>query len=127
MKLKFSKFTKIKSPKCDLIFFNKIKSYIKNFERVFFLIAKKECVRGNHAHKKCSQFFVSLKDTIKIELDDGAKKRQIKLKQGHIVKIKPMIWVKVYLKKNQIVCVICDKKYSLKEYIRNYKVFKKLI
>ena len=44
MKLKFSKFTKIKSPKCDLIFFNKIKSYIKNFERVFFLIAKKECV-----------------------------------------------------------------------------------
>ena len=30
--------------------------------------------RGNHAHKKCSQFFVSLKDTIKIELDDGAKK-----------------------------------------------------
>ena len=127
MKLKFSKFTKIKSPNCDLIFFNKIKSYIKNFERVFFLIAKKECVRGNHAHKKCSQFFVSLKDTIKIELDDGAKKRQIQLKQGHIVKIKPMIWVKVYLKKNQIVCVICDKKYSLKEYIRNYKVFKKLI
>ena len=54
------------------------------------------------------------------------KKRQIQLKQGHIVKIKPMIWVKVYLKKNQIVCVICDKKYSLKEYIRNYKVFKKI-
>lgn len=127
MKLKFSKFTKIKSPKCDLIFFNKIKSYIKNFERVFFLIAKKECVRGNHAHKKCSQFFISIKDTIKIELDDGAKKRQIQLEQGHILKIKPMIWVKVYLKKNQIVCVICDKKYSLKEYIRNYKVFKKLI
>ena len=127
MKLKFSKFTKIKSPKCDLIFFNKIKSYIKNFERVFFLIAKKECVRGNHAHKKCSQFFISIKDTIKIELDDGAKKRQIQLEQGHILKIKPMIWVKVHLKKNQIVCVICDKKYSLKEYIRNYQVFKKLI
>ncbi len=127
MRLKFSKFTKIKNPKCDLIFFNKIKSYIKNFERVFFLIAKKECVRGNHAHKKCSQFFISIKDTIKIELDDGAKKRQIQLEQGHILKIKPMIWVKVHLKKNQIVCVICDKKYSLKEYIRNYKVFKKLI
>ena len=127
MKINFLKFTKVKNTKCDLIFFNKIKSNIKNFERVFFLIAKEKCIRGNHAHKKCSQFFISLKDTIKMELDDGKKKKQIQLKPGHIIKIKPLIWVKVYLKKNQIVCVLCDKKYSFKEYIRNYKDFKKII
>ena len=70
MKINFLKFTKVKNTKCDLIFFNKIKSNIKNFERVFFLIAKEKCIRGNHAHKKCSQFFISLKDTIKMELDE---------------------------------------------------------
>lgn len=126
MKLKFSKFTRIKSSKCDLIYFNKIKSYIKNFERFFFLIAKRDCIRGNHAHKKCSQFFISLKDTIKMEIEDGTKKKKIQLKPGNIVKIKPLTWVKVHLKKNQIVCVICDEKYSPKEYIRNYDEFKNL-
>jgi hypothetical protein len=125
--MKQDKIIKVTSQNCDLFFFNKFKKFIKTPERIFFLIAKKECVRGNHAHKKCSQFFISLKATIKIELDDGSKKRQIQLKQGHILKIKPMIWVKVQLKKNQILCVICDKKYSPKEYIRNYKVFKELI
>lgn len=127
MKLKFSKFTRIRSPKCDLIFFNKVKSYIKNFERIFFLIAKKECVRGNHAHKKCSQFFFSVNSNIKIYLDNGIKEKVILLKSGEIKKVDPLIWVRVKLKKNQILGVFCNKRYSKNDYIRNYQFFKNYI
>ena len=127
MKIKFSNFTRIKSSKCELIYFNKIKNFIRNLERVFFLIAKKECVRGNHAHKKCSQFFFSLGSSTKIYLDDGKKEKIILLRSGEIIKVHPLIWVKVKLKKNQIVGVFCNKKYTHTDYIRNYKNFMKII
>ena len=121
------KFSKITNQSCDLIFFNKIKKYIKNLERVFFLIGKKECTRGNHAHKKCSQFFFPLNSNIKIYLDNGIKEKMILLKYGEILKVGPLVWVKVKLKKNQIIGVFCNKKYSKNEYIRNYQNFKNYI
>jgi hypothetical protein len=34
-----------------------------------------------------------------MELNDGAKNKQIQLRPGHIIKIKPLTCVKVYLKK----------------------------
>jgi hypothetical protein len=35
----------------------------KNFKpkRIFFLLANKKVIRGNHAHKKCTQAFFSVK------------------------------------------------------------------
>ena len=59
--MKQIKLNKVKNYKCDLIFFNKIENYIKTPKRIFFLSAKKNCVRGNHAHKKCNQFLFQLK------------------------------------------------------------------
>ena len=64
--MKINYFTKIKEKKCDLIFFNQLKTFVKNAERVFFLSAKKNCIRGNHAHKICSQYLISINGNIKI-------------------------------------------------------------
>ena len=127
MRKNITKFSKIESKSCDLIFFNRIKSYIKKLERVFFLISKRSCVRGNHAHKKCSQFFFSLKSNVTLFTNDGKNEKKIILKYGEIIKIKPLIWVKVKLKKNQIVGVLCNKKYAKSDYIRDFNYFLKLI
>ena len=124
--MKVKKINKFSDRKCNLLFYNKLKSYIKNPERIFFLIAKKNCIRGNHAHKVCNQFFFSLKDKVELLIDDGKKKKKIYLKPGQMLKIKPLLWVSVKLKKNQIVCVIFDKTYYKNEYLRDYKKFIKL-
>jgi len=124
---KTSKFIKVSNAKCDLIFFNKIRSFIKNLDRVFFLIGKKNCTRGDHAHKECTQFFFSLKSNVTIIANNGKKEKKIILKYGQIIKIEPLTWVKIRLDKGQIVGVFCNKKYSKKDYIRNYNNFLKLI
>ena len=121
------KIVKISSQNCDLFYFNKFKKFIKTPERIFFLKANRNCERGNHAHKKCTQFLFPVKGNIKILIDNGKKKKESLIKLGTIIKIKPMNWIKVKLKKNQILAVICDKPYSENEYIRDYEKFKKLI
>ena len=125
--MKINYFTKIKEKKCDLIFFNQLKTFVKNAERVFFLSAKKNCIRGNHAHKICSQYLISINGNIKIKIDNGKIKKDIIIKElKEMIKIKPMTWLTINLKKNQKLCVICDKKYSKKEYIRDYEIFNKI-
>ena len=74
----------------NLIFFNKIENYIKTPKRIFFLSAKKNCVRGNHAHKKCNQFFISIKDKILLNIDNGLKEKDIVLYPGRMLKVKPL-------------------------------------
>ena len=124
--IKFEKWEKISAKDCDLFYFNKLKSFIKSPIRIFFLKAKKKCIRGNHAHKICNQFFISIDKPVKILIDSGKLRKKILLKPGKILKIKPYVWVKIILEKNQSICVLCDKKYSKNEYIRNYSEFKKL-
>ena len=116
----------VKSKNCDLLFLNQIKKNINNINRFFFLSAKSNCIRGEHAHKKCTQYLIAINGNIKIKLDDG-KKTNIKIikELKNMVEIKPMTWLTVYLKKSQKLLVICNKNYSENEYIRDYKLFKK--
>ena len=124
--MKKYKIEKIKNETCDLYFFNKLKSLVKEPKRMFFLKAKKNCIRGRHAHKKCNQFFLSIRGVIDISLDNGKIEKKIKLNENNLVKIEPLNWVSVRLKKNQILCVICDEDYKSREYIRDYKKFIKI-
>ena len=43
------------------------------------------------------------------------------------IKVPPLNWVKIKMKKNQLLMVICDKKFSEKDYIRDYRNFLKNI
>lgn len=124
--MKLYKINKNSNKVCDLLFFNKLKSIIKNPIRVFFLKAKKSCLRGNHAHKICTQYFFSISGIIEIEVDDRNKKKTFLLKNTQLLEVKPLNWVKVKLKKNQILGVFCNSHYKKNEYIRDYKIFKNL-
>ena len=122
--MKLYKINKTSNKVCDLLFFNRLKSIIKNPKRVFFLKAKKNCLRGNHAHKICTQYFFSINGVIQIEVDNKHKKKTFMLKNTELLEVKPLNWVKIKLKKNQILGVFCNTQYKRNEYIRDYKIFK---
>lgn len=98
------------------------------FKRVFFINCNNLITRGNHAHKKCYQLMFSLIGEIKLIFDDGFKKKEIVLKpnkNGFLVP--PTIWsLQQFPKTNSILGVICDRDFEEKDYIRDYKEFKKI-
>ena len=77
-KFKFKSFRK-KSGK--LTAFSLRKNFPIRVKRIFIINGEKNFVRGDHAHKKCSQFVYSILGRIKIELiskkDKGITKPNI--------------------------------------------------
>ena len=110
--------------KSSLLILDKLDRSIK-FKRIFFLIAKKKTMRGDHAHKKCIQAFFSVKGSFYLEsIDRYGRKKKFIIKPGKkILLIKPHTWVKIFLKENDICGVLCDRYYEKKDYITNYKKF----
>ena len=45
-------------------------------KRFFFIIGKKNEIRGNHAHKKQLQFFVCINGSCQLIFDNGSKKKK---------------------------------------------------
>ena len=115
-----------KDSNCDLLYYENLKKKLK-IKRIFFLKGKRDCIRGNHAHKKCSQYFLSIQGSIKISTNNGEKKI-IKVRQlDKVLHVPPYTWVKVFLKKNQLLCVMCDRNYEKNDYINSYDKFIKII
>ena len=99
-------------------------------KRIFFILGKKNFVRGDHAHKKCSQFLFPILGKIHISSENrNGKKNKIlnyKRKEGHL--LKPLTWCKIkFLSKNSILMVACDMEYSFRDYIEKYEDFKRII
>lgn len=106
----------------------------KNFpikcKRIFFLEAKKNDVRGNHAHKKCSQYIFPLVGKFELNLISKKNRKKKILEKNKFIGclIKPLTWVNIkFLSKYNIALIICDKEYDSKDYIRNFVKFKKII
>ena len=83
-------------------------------------------VRGEHAHKACSQFLVALRGSVKVILDDGITRAEVKLDspiEGLL--IPPMVWgVQYQFSHDSILSVMASESYDEKDYIRNYSEFK---
>ena len=99
-------------------------------KRIFFILGKKNFIRGDHAHKKCSQFLIPIlgKINVSIENKNGIIKKNLdhKKKEGYL--LKPLTWCKIkFFSKNSILMVACDMEYDFKDYIEKYKDFKKQI
>ena len=99
-------------------------------KRIFIIYGNKNFVRGNHAHYKCSQFFVPIYGSIDIEYENKkiktVKRINYKRKQGLL--LKPKTWCKIkFNTNNSIIMVFCDREYEFKDYIENYKSFLKII
>jgi dTDP-4-dehydrorhamnose 3,5-epimerase-like enzyme len=99
-----------------------------DIKRVFTVISKVGIIRGNHAHKKCSQLLVCVSGEIEVITDNGNQEVAYKLSdmsQGLL--IPPGIWAsQKYLEQNSVLMVLCDALYDAGDYIHNYDYFKKL-
>ncbi len=126
-KFKFRSFRK-KSGK--LTAFSLRKSFPIKVKRIFIINGEKNFVRGDHAHKRCSQFVYSILGKIKIELVSKIEKKTIILdhnrNEGYL--LKPKTWCKIkFLTKNAILLVACDMEYQFSDYIEKYSDFLKII
>jgi len=127
MKKKFKSFRKKSG---TLIPFSLKKSFPIKTKRIFFVNGKKNFTRGNHAHKKCSQFLFPLLGKMKVQFEDRRSKKTIildyKKKEGYL--LKPKTWCKIkFLTNNVILMVVCDMEYKFSDYIEKYQDFIKII
>lgn len=98
-------------------------------KRIFLIYGNKNFIRGNHAHRKCSQFFIPIfgRMELKTEFKNIKKSSIIHYKNKKGILLKPKTWCKVkFLSNNAILMVFCDMEYSFKDYIENYRIFKKI-
>ena len=107
----------------DLKKFQKFK-----IRRLFILYGKKNDIRGDHAHKICSQISIPISGKIKLEIFNKKIKKEmilsLKRKQGVIVG--PLNWCTIrFLENSSSIMVLCNYKFLEKEYIRNFKNFLK--
>ena len=99
-------------------------------KRIFFLYGKKNKIRGDHAHKKCSQFFLPITGKAVLNIRTLNTKKSIKLSQSTntAILVPPKYWCSLkFLKKNSVVMVTCDKLYDYKDYLHTFKDYKKYL
>ena len=119
----FKKFTKKSGTLLPITFNNKFPIKIK---RIFILYGKKNYIRGDHAHKKCSQVFFPIMGKIKINMKYKKTEKSINLshKDSKALLVPPRIWSRVeFLKNNSVALVLNDYEYDFKDYIETYKEF----
>jgi dTDP-4-dehydrorhamnose 3,5-epimerase-like enzyme len=94
--------------------------------RVFIVSALKGALRGQHAHKACTQFLMCTSGAISVACTDGFDTEVFALEgPGTGLLISPGIWAsQTNLKINSVLTVLCDQEYDADDYIRNFDEFK---
>ena len=121
--INFKKFTKASGKLLPITFNNRFPIKVK---RIFIIYGKKNYVRGDHAHKKCSQVFFPIMGKIKISMKYKKTKKSVSLSHNasKALLVPPRIWSRVeFLKNNSVVLVLTDYEYDFKDYIETYKEF----
>ena len=121
--INFKKFTKTSGKLLPITFNNKFPIKVK---RIFIIYGKKNYIRGDHAHKKCSQVFFPIIGKIKINMNYKNTKKSVSLsyKSPKALLVPPRIWSSVeFLNNNSVVLVLTDYEYDFKDYIETYKEF----
>lgn len=94
--------------------------------RIFVVRSFAGSVRGNHAHKACTQFLTCPYGAVEVSCDDGSDVETFVLDKPDIgLLIPPTIWARqMYLIDNSVLTVLCDRAYESFDYIRSYDDYK---
>ena len=126
-KIKLKSFSKSTGKLLPLNFNKKFPIKVK---RVFFVYGKKNKIRGEHAHKKCSQFFMSIygKIILYVETPNFKKKILMNHTSNTGILIPPKYWCSIkFVTKNSVLMVACDQYYRVNDYLENFKDYKKYL
>ena len=119
----FKKFTNKSGTLLPITFKNKFPIKVKI---IFITYGKKKYIRGDHAHKKCSQIFLPIMGKIKINMKYKKTEKSINLSHrgSKALLVPPRIWSRVeFLNNNSVVLVLTDYEYDYRDYIETYKEF----
>jgi hypothetical protein len=94
--------------------------------RVFVVRGGEGAVRGQHAHKTCTQFLTCPFGSVEVRCDDGNEVATFILNRPDVgLLVPPSIWAQqVYSVANSVLTVLCDRPYERQDYIRNYDDYK---
>ena len=97
-----------------------------NMSRVFTVRASKDSVRGEHAHRHCSQLLICTNGAVEVKCDDTRTTEICVLDKPNFgLFIPPGIWAdQKYIENNTILTVLCDRPFEEADYLRNYDDFK---
>ena len=111
----------------DLTVFQENSCVPFSISRVFAVTALANSVRGQHAHKRCSQFMVCLSGSIEVICNDGFAEKRLLLDRSNLgLILPPGIWAEeIYKKDHSILLVLCDYPYDESDYILSIQELKK--
>ena len=83
-----------------------------------------EAVRGNHAHKKCHQFILSVSGSCKIEVRGESEKTVLVLESSKFgVYVQPLNWVSLFdFTNDACVLVLASHKYDEEDYVHDFQL-----
>ena len=93
-------------------------------------MVKKNKTRGEHAHKKCSQFFVPIYGKVILNIKTPTRKKSMILSHSlkNAILVPPKYWCGVkFIHKNSILMVVCDKYYDFNDYLGTFDDYKKYL
>jgi UDP-2-acetamido-3-amino-2,3-dideoxy-glucuronate N-acetyltransferase len=85
-------------------------------------------VRGDHAHRGCTQMLACLSGSITVDIRDGSDRLTESLvDDGTALVIPPMLWnSEVFEEAGTVLAVFCDEPYEPSDYIRDWDEFRRL-
>ena len=95
-------------------------------KRVFVITNDAFEVRGNHAHKECSQALVVISGKILVKSFDGTSETSFTLlPMEKILCLPPHIWINLEMSESSALMVLTNEYYDEDDYIRNKEEFLK--
>ena len=101
------------------------------FPRRLFIqsVNRRGTVRGEHAHRGCSQMLIAIEGSIEVTLEScGGIQTEILQDSSVGLLIPPMVWAsQLFQSKNGKVLVLASETYSEKDYLRSKDEFDSLL
>jgi dTDP-4-dehydrorhamnose 3,5-epimerase-like enzyme len=93
--------------------------------RVFTLTAPRGARRGEHAHRRCTQFMLCVHGAVDVLCDDSRDQEVFTLDRNNLaLLVPPTIWNTVIFKEERsVVMVLCDRLFEEADYLREYDEF----
>ena len=98
-------------------------------KRIFNVRADKGSIRGQHAHRLCSQMLICSNGSIEVFCDDSSNQEVYLLDNPNYgLLVPPGVWAEQrYVENNTTMTVICDRLYEAEDYISDYELFKDFV
>ena len=98
-------------------------------KRIFNVRADKGSIRGQHAHRLCSQMLICSNGSIEVFCDDSSNQEVFLLDNPNFgLLVPPGVWAEQrYVLNNTTMTVICDRLYEAEDYISDYELFKDFV